>query len=182
MENTNTYKSDYGVELRNVDISDLPQLRRWRNQKEISSQMLSTDRISPKQQREWFESIQTRSDQKHWVLVCKGIRAGYVNIKGHEPIHLAGQLSVDAGLYLGNSDVRHPMLAVAAALAQLDYGFDVLKVQSVKTLVKADNSSALRLNQQLGYKIIDSGQPFVELQLLPEDYFSARERLRRFFR
>ena len=174
--------NNYGVELRAVEMCDLPLLRRWRNRDDIRLQMMQTDYISPNQQRNWFESIQYRNDQQHWVLWCKGQRAGYVNLKGKISGELFGQDIADAGIYLGPSAVRHPMLAVAAALSQLDFGFETLQIKAIRTLVKNDNHSALRLNQQLGYQVLLNKQDFIALELLPSDYFIAREKLRRFFR
>lgn len=172
----------YGVELHPIQPWDLPILRRWRNQDEVRLQMADQAIISPRQQRQWFASHRERQDQRHWVLWCRGMRAGYVNLKGERPEHLSGQTVADAGLYLGTSAVRHPMLAVAAALSQLDQGFDTLHIGCIRTLVRADNHAALRLNEQLGYRQYGQEAGFLALELLPADYHAARERLRRFFR
>ena len=130
-------------------------------------QMVSQTRISPRQQRQWFAATRERRDQQHWVLWCKGVRAGYVNLKGECQDALQGQAVADAGLYLGNSTVRHPMLAVAAALSQLDQGFDELHIGCIRTLVRENNRSALRLNEQLGYSQIRQENGFFALELLP---------------
>lgn len=175
-------KMSYGVELRPIAPWDLPALRRWRNQDEVRMQMVSQTRISPRQQRQWFTVTRERRDQQHWVLWCKGVRAGYVNLKGECQGELQGQAIADAGLYLGSSTVRHPMLAVAAALSQLDQGFNELHIGCIRTLVRENNRSALRLNEQLGYRQIGQDNGFFALELQPADYYAARERLRRFFR
>ena len=172
----------YGVELSPVRMGDLPQLRRWRNLDAVRMQMVNTDRILPHQQRSWFESIQHRQDQVHWVIRCGGQRAGYVNLKGMLPVALQGQAIAETGLYLGPSEVRHPMLAIAAAMAQLDHGFEQAEVGMMRTLVRHDNSAALRLDQQLGYQLAGTNGDFLMLELLPDHYFKARERMRRFFR
>lgn len=172
----------YGVELCPIHAWDLPTLRRWRNQDEVRLQMVDQTLISPRQQRQWFVSISERSDQQHWVLHCRGIRAGYINLKGECNAPLQGQAVADAGLYLGASTVRHPMLAIAAALSQLDQGFDICNLGCIRTLVREGNSSALRLNEQLGYRQVGQENGFFALELRPADYYAARERLRRFFR
>ncbi|WP_180343118.1 GNAT family N-acetyltransferase [Aeromonas veronii] len=176
------FKMSYGVELRPIEPWDLPALRRWRNKDEVRMQMVSQTRISSRQQRQWFADTRERQDQLHWVLWYKGVRAGYVNLKGECQGKLQGQAIADAGLYLGNSTVRHPMLAIAAALSQLDQGFDELHIGCIRTLVRENNRSALRLNEQLGYRQIGQENGFFALELQPVDYYAARERLRRFFR
>lgn len=172
----------YGVELRPVQLWDLPTLRRWRNRDEVRLQMVDQALVSPHQQRQWFAASRERLDQRHWVLWCKGMRAGYVNLKGAHRGSLQSQAMADAGLYLGATTVRHPMLAIAAALSQLDQAFDGLNIGRIRTLVRKGNNAALRLNEQLGYRPFGCETGFVSLELLPADYYAARERLRRFFR
>ncbi|MFM4948784.1 GNAT family N-acetyltransferase [Aeromonas dhakensis] len=172
----------YGVELRPLQPWDLPTLRRWRNLDEVRLQMVEQALISPRQQRQWFVSSLERADQQHWVLWCRGLRAGYVNLKGETRQSLQGQPVADAGLYLGRSSVRHPMLAIAAALSQLDQGFDTFGLGCIRTLVRTGNDAALRLNTQLGYRQQGQQGDFIALELQPADYYAARERLRRFFR
>jgi RimJ/RimL family protein N-acetyltransferase len=171
---------NYGVELRPIQPRDLPALRRWRNQDDVRMQMVSQTLISPRQQRQWFTATLERRDQRHWVLWCRGVRTGCVNLKGERHDELHGQAIADAGLYLGGSTVRHPMLAIAAALSVLDQGFDELKIGCIRTLVREGNRSALRLNEQLGYRQYGQENGFLALELLPDDYHAARDRLRRF--
>ena len=71
------------IELRPVSHWDLPSLRRWRNSPEISREMVDTSYITPSQQRRWFERITSQPDQGHWVVWVRGVRAGYMNIKGN---------------------------------------------------------------------------------------------------
>lgn len=172
----------YGVELCPVKPWDLPALRRWRNQDEVRLQMVDQTLVSPHQQRQWFAASGERLDQRHWVLWCKGTRAGYVNLKGGGQGELQGQAVADAGLYLGTSAVRHPMLAIAAALSQLDQGFDIFNIGCIRTHVRVGNHAALRLNEQLGYRQYGQDLEFIALELQPVNYYAARERLRRFFR
>jgi RimJ/RimL family protein N-acetyltransferase len=172
----------YGVELRPITPWDLPSLRRWRNQDDVRMQMVSQTLISPRQQRQWFTTTLERRDQRHWVLWCNGVRAGCVNLKGEQQVDLQGQAIADAGLYLGTSTVRHPMLAIAAALSVLDQGFDEFSIGRIRTLVREGNRAALRLNEQLGYRPHGQENGFLALELLPDDYYAARDRLSRFLR
>jgi len=89
----------YGLELRAVAKADLPTLRRWRNSPQIRCQMVDTTYISPKDQRDWFESILGCDREAHWVARFRDIRAGYMNLKGGGK--LSSQLCLDGGLYIG---------------------------------------------------------------------------------
>ena len=88
--------SGYGIELHRVSTFDLPVLRRWRNSPEIRYQMVDTAHISPRAQRMWFEKIRTSETQAHWVAWSRGVRVGYMNLKGNGP--LTSQTCLDGGL------------------------------------------------------------------------------------
>ena len=47
----------YGIVLRRLTLEDIEQVRHWRNDPEINRWMIYQDRITSKQQREWFETI-----------------------------------------------------------------------------------------------------------------------------
>ena len=115
----------YGIQIRPVTPSDLPALRRWRNSPDIGQQMVDTAYITPKKQRLWYERIVNSVEEAHWVVWCKEVRTGYMNLKGHDSLH--SQKSLDGGLYVGNSNVKHGLLGYAIALMQLDISFYHLK-------------------------------------------------------
>ncbi len=170
----------YGIELRPVTPRDLPSLRRWRNSPQISRQMLDISYITPRQQRLWYERIRDRLDQAHWVVWSKGVRTGYVNIKGEGPLELQ-QAQVDVGLYVGDSPVRRGLLGYAMAMTQLDIVFEHLSVSRVQTVIREDNYRARRFNQQLGYREERCKDGFVRLSICPSDYQAAKTRLIRYF-
>ena len=83
-----TYLRGYGIEFRPVKPFDLSSLRRWRNSPQIRRRMVDDSKITSHQHRLWYEGIRERFDQAHWVVWCKGIRTGYINIKGEGPIEI----------------------------------------------------------------------------------------------
>ena len=170
----------YGIELRPVTLRDLPTLRRWRNSPQISQQMVDTSYITPHQQRLWYEQIKNRVDQGHWVVWCKEVRAGYVNIKGEGPLEL--QTQVDSGLYVGDSPVRHGLLGLAVIMMHLDVVFEYLSVSQIKSVIREDNYRARQFNQKLGYREEGSKNGVVNLVIHSSDYKRAKTRLIRYFR
>ncbi|CAG8999579.1 MAG: hypothetical protein CENE_01558 [Candidatus Celerinatantimonas neptuna] len=174
--------SAYGVMLRPVCPADLPSLRRWRNSEPVRCQMLSQQIISARQQRCWFERMYDEPSRRHWCVEVNGLRTGYANLKGSASGNLAHQACADSGLYLGDTPVRHGLLATAVALCQLDAAFELLHIKMIKTQVKCDNSAALRLNSMLGYQRGMQEHEFITLTLVAKDYFAARQSLMRFFR
>ncbi|MFM2486770.1 GNAT family N-acetyltransferase [Celerinatantimonas yamalensis] len=172
----------YGVRLRPIVPADLPSLRRWRNSDEVRLAMLTQTHISPAQQRRWYQHIYAQPAQRHWCVEVQGIRAGYANLKGFVDAPLNGQARADSGLYLGQTRVRHGLLAIAVALCQLDAAFEQLDITTIETQVKADNHSALRLNRMLGYQSVTHIDEWLTLTLTAQPYFAARHHLMRFFR
>lgn len=177
-----SYIRGYQVELRPIEPRDLPTLRRWRNSDRVRLNMLDQSLITPHAQRQWYERICANKGQRHWLVEVDGVRAGYANLKGLQPGKLAEQAEADGGMYLGDSSVRHGLLGVAVALCQLDAAFDHLHIERLKTQVKCDNHSALRLNQVLGYKEVSHNAQWKTLTLDAADYYVARSSLMRFFR
>ncbi|MDY6986702.1 MAG: GNAT family N-acetyltransferase [Thermodesulfobacteriota bacterium] len=169
----------YGIELHPVTPCDLPCLRRWRNSPQISRQMLDRSHITPRRQRLWYEQIRDRVDQAHWVVWLKGVRTGYVNIKGKGP--LESQRQVDVGLYVGDSKVRRGLLGYAMAMMQLDIVFDQLSVARVQMVVLEDNWRVRQFNRQLGYREDGCKDGVVGLSICRSDYETAKARLTRYF-
>jgi len=169
----------YGIELRPVNPCDLPSLRRWRNNPQISQQMIDTSYITPHQQRRWYEQIKNRIDQAHWVVWCEGVRTGYVNIKGEGSLKL--QTQVDSGLYVADSQVRHGLLGLAVIMMHLDIVFEYLSVAQIKSVIRQDNDRARQFNRKLGYLEEGSKNGFVNLVIHSSDYKRAKTRLIRYF-
>ncbi|CAG9295144.1 GNAT family N-acetyltransferase [Celerinatantimonas diazotrophica] len=172
----------YGVSLKPVSPADLPALRRWRNSDEVRLNMLSQTLISPSQQRQWYERISNDESQCHWCAYVNNVRTGYANLKGFAQAPLSAQHTADSGLYLGQSSVRHGLLAAAVALCQLDVAFEQFKIGQIQTQVKRDNNSAIKLNQMLGYQPQTNENYWVTLTLTAPSYIRARQNLMRFFR
>ena len=169
----------YGIELRPVTPSDLPSLRRWRNSPQISRQMTDNFYITPHQQRLWYEGIIERVDQAHWVVWYKGVRTGYMNIKGEGPLELQKQLA--GGFYAGDSLVRHGLLGYAIVMMQLDIAFEYLSASIFRGPVLKSNYSARKLNQQLGYREEWENDGIIGIVIKPSDYKIAKKKFARYY-
>jgi len=170
----------YGIQIRPVTPSDLPTLRRWRNSPEINQQMIDTSHITPAKQRLWYEKIINRVEEVHWVIWCKGVRTGYMNLKGHDSIY--SQKSLDGGLYAGNSKVKHGLLGYAIALMQLDIAFNFLCSMKYETSYRESNLSAGKFNKQLGYREISRKDGFIRVSINSKSYNKAKTGLIRYFK
>jgi len=169
----------YGIELRPMTPCDMRSLRQWRNSSEIRLNMLDTSIISPRQQRLWYEKVKGKTDQAHWVVWCKGIRTGYLNIKGGG--HLESQEVVELGIYVGDSVVRHGLLGYAISLLGFDIAFEHLSVLLVQSWVKEDRYMVRKFDKQLGYQEGECVNGFVRLSINESGYKKAKAKLIRYF-
>jgi len=169
----------YGIELHPVTPLDLPSLRRWRNSQHIREKMVDVSIISPHQQRLWYEGIRERLDQAHWVVWCKGVRTGYINIMGEGPIEIQEQLT--GGMYTGNSGVRHGLLGYAMQLMLLDIAFEHLSVLEFRGPVRKDNLKVRQFLKKLGYREEVYKNDFVWTTICHSDYDKAKKKIVRYF-
>ena len=169
----------YGVKLYPVTPCDLPCLRRWRNSKHIRQQMTDSTYISPHQQRVWFENIQTRVDQMNWVVWCKGIRSGFMNVKGTGPIELQKQLG--GGYYVGESQIRHGLLGYAIFLMFHDIIFEYFLVSEVQDTILKSNYRARKLNKLFGYLEGQKFDKYIEISTNHSRYKTAKMKIARYF-
>ena len=81
---------------------------------------------------------------------CKGIRAGYVTIKGKGPLEHQKQLT--GGMYSGNLQNKHKLLGYAMQIMMLDILFGHLSVSKYRGPVQKKNAGVRKLCQQLGFR------------------------------
>ena len=170
----------YGIQLHPITPTDLPALRRWRNSPEISQQMVDSSHITPAKQRLWYERIINIEEEAHWVVWCKDVRTGAMNLKSHDSLY--SQKFLDGGLYVGDSNVKHGLLGYAIALMQLDIAFIHLKCLKYETSFRENNLSARRFNQQLGYQEINKKDGFIRVSITNESYLKSKDGLLRYFK
>ncbi|MEP4890009.1 MAG: GNAT family N-acetyltransferase [Aliiglaciecola sp.] len=160
----------YQLSLRQVQESDLSQLRTWRNDPQVSQFMLSQAEITEEQQSAWFRKISRDPSQQHFIIAYKDQDIGSVNIQSRElgkPLNEAH--CIEPGLYIGEPKYRNNIIAFAPTLLINDYCFETLKCKKLVARVKSDNQAALNYNLKLGYQIVNRGD-LIEISLNFDDY------------
>jgi hypothetical protein len=141
--------------------------------------MTDSTYISPHQQRVWFEYIQTRVDQMNWVVWFKGIRSGFMNVKGTGPIELQKQLG--GGYYVGESQIRHGLLGYAIFLMFHDTIFEHFLVSEIRDTVLKSNYRARKLNKLFGYLEGKEFGKYIEISITHSRYKTAKMKIARYF-
>ena len=101
-----------------------------------------------------------------------------MNVKGEGPLELQEQ--VDAGLYVGDSPVRHGLLGYAMAMMQLAIIFEHLNVLRLQSVVQ-DDYRIRRLNQQLGFREEGGKDGFIRIVMDLFDYKTTKKKFARYF-
>ena len=166
------------VDLRNMDESDIEQVRLWRNSKEVSEHMLSRNVISHEQQSKWFESAKNNTTQLYYIIQAKnGNKLGVVNFSSIDN----ESRTAEPGLYIGEVKERNSLFGMEAYYLLLKYGFEQLNLDKVYGTALSSNPTALKMNKSFGYnveEIIQNGitiegtpREVVKLYLLKKDFY-----------
>ena len=110
---------------------------------------------------------------------CKGIRAGYVTIKGKGPLEHQKQLT--GGMYSGNLQNKHKLLGYAMQIMMLDIVFGHLSVSKFRGPVQKKNAGVRKLLQQLGFREEGFKGDFVWTSIVPTDFKTSRIKFERYF-
>lgn len=162
------------VTFRKIDEFDIQLVRSWRNSDHVRLQMINQDYISPEQQISWFKTLHEKGE--HHFIYSQGIHdVGVVSLKT-----LDSPGVFEAGIFCGRTDYLGNPINIAAAMGLYDYGFQNLGNRRSRVRVLRENSSALRMNDFLGYERISEGdERVIELELTRDKYELNKNRLMR---
>lgn len=128
-----------------MQAADLDCVLAWRNHPQVSSFMLSQQRISMDEHRAWFERACADRHRRLLIVETDDSRLGFVQFHGVEP----GGVS-DWGFYAAPDAPKGSgrMLGRAA----LGYAFDALELHKVCGQALAFNEASIRLHLALGFQ------------------------------
>lgn len=172
--------SGYSVRLVPVDKSNQNLLFEWRNEVAIRQQMVNQEKITKEQHQQWFKSLNNNIAEQHFVIYYKDSAIGAINIRAVNSQDLSHCQHGEVGLYIANEKYKGNMIAFAPSLVINDFAFKQLKLNQLTSKVKADNLSALKYNQQLGYHLAPEEKDFVEINLTADNYNKSTKSLKNF--
>lgn len=161
----------YQIEFRDIEQSDIEQLRQWRNRDDIRLMMVDQSCISEAQQQAWFNGLANQSNRYHFALWFRDQLIGYANAT------LLEDSVVSTGLYIGHDKYRGSMLALCVGVGLSEWCFEQLSAAHICAQVAPHNQAALRFNASLGYHITQQNECWVFLSKTQQEFEQARERL-----
>ena len=137
------------VELRQIEESDLPKLRDWRNSPYIRAYTREYRPLNILNQKKWFESLFTDQSNIMFAIKKKGdveiigcCGLTYINWKeGH------GEISI----YIGEEKWQEKGYATDALQLLLKYGFGELRLHRIYAIIFEYNEASIKFFEKNGF-------------------------------
>ncbi|RUO30007.1 UDP-4-amino-4,6-dideoxy-N-acetyl-beta-L-altrosamine N-acetyltransferase [Aliidiomarina sedimenti] len=128
--------------LRQVDVTDLPILRRWRNHPDIRRYMYTQHEITAHEHQAWFERMQTNPQVHLLMYVEDGTPRGYaqLTVKAHR---------ADWGFYVSPDAKKGTGRKLGHTV--LDYAFHELQLEKVCGEALSFNEGSIAFHKALGF-------------------------------
>ncbi|MFT5780249.1 MAG: RimJ/RimL family protein N-acetyltransferase [Crocinitomicaceae bacterium] len=154
----------YGIELRSLTVSDLEQVRGWRNDPFVRERMFFQDEITQEDQKRWFSQLDDSS--QYYIIVFDEVPIGVINVKSIDWKLRTGE----AGIFIGVEEYRNSFVSMLAILCMMDAYFDAFDFTKLTAIIRADNVSAKRFNLDLGYQIDHEDAERIGVHITPSAY------------
>ncbi len=148
----------YGITLERLKEEDVELVRQWRNSDPVRMNMNYREIITPEQQREWFNSINTVNF--HYVVIqYQGEKIGLLNDKNID----WDALTSETGIFIGRPEFYHTFVPYLVSIAGIETLFYFAGWKKQYAHILRSNTNAINYNLQLGYKLCE-GQENVDHQ------------------
>ena len=165
------------VSMREIENDDIQLIRYWRNLDHVRSRMVMQNYIERDGQRRWFENL-TRNTSFYFIYGLGSRDIGCVNCTKID----RGKKSFEGGIFCGDTEYLNHWVNILACLKMYDFAFDELGLEVSYATILLDNPTALNLNTQLGYSMVDSEENNIgRFVLHKNDYKEKTQGLRKFF-
>jgi hypothetical protein len=132
----------------NVSDNLVEVVRNWRNKKNVSQYMITNHYITPEEHRQWIEKLKTKTTAKTWVVNFDGKPVGVVSLSN---INLE-EKTAEWGFYIAEESARGKGIGSKVLYQLLNYVFDTLHLQTLRTMVLGNNPLGLRLYEKFGFR------------------------------
>ncbi|PJB14648.1 MAG: hypothetical protein CO118_07555 [Flavobacteriales bacterium CG_4_9_14_3_um_filter_32_8] len=155
----------YGIQLKKITIEDIELIRTKRNAENISSKMIYREFISPEQQLKWFNSI-NNFNNFYYLIIYNQQPIGLINDQNLDWKNLTSE----AGLFVWEENYLKTIVPALATLTLMELGFEILSWNKTVIKVLASNQEGLTYNKQIGFKVVNTHNGIVYMELDRESY------------
>ncbi len=137
----------YGIQLKNLEVSELEMVRNWRNSDDVRSYMQYQKLISSEMQFKWFKSLDSACNL-YFVIQSEEEKIGLINLK-----EIDWELkTAEAGIFVGNRNFINSSIPVLATITIMEFAFEVLGLKTLKAKIGCANTKVIQFNESIGYK------------------------------
>jgi RimJ/RimL family protein N-acetyltransferase len=129
-----------------ISENDLEQIRHWRNQEHVRSNMDHQELITSGEQKRWFDSLDKKKNL-YFRIISKNEPIGVLNLKDINWDNGTAQ----AGIFVGEQKHLSTMMPIIAVFVLMKVCFDCFALKSLTAKIAKHNTNALRFNSQFGY-------------------------------
>ncbi len=148
----------YGITLERLKEKDIELVRQWRNSDPVRMNMNYREIITPKMQRDWFQSI--NNVNFHYVMIhYQGEKIGLLNDKN---IDWEARTS-ETGIFIGRPEFFHTFVPYLVSVAGIETLFYFTGWKKQYAHILRSNTNAINYNLHLGYQLCE-GQEGIEHQ------------------
>ncbi len=172
------------INLVEIKEEDLELIRRWRNSKEVSQYMYTSEEITSENQKKWFERIKLDASQKYWLIEYNGKKLGLVSIYNIKE----NFKHCSWAFYIGNTEVRGAGIGSKVEFTILNYVFETMKFNKLMCEVFSFNEKVIHMHEKFGFNqeglfkkhILKDGKYFdvVALAILKHEWDLLKENLK----
>jgi RimJ/RimL family protein N-acetyltransferase len=164
----------YGITLERLRWSHLDAVRRWRNDDRVRSRMRIQDIITPESHLSWFRSLHQRND---WYFLARAGNdvLGVFDIRNIDWESRSGE----AGAFVSTPEFIGSPDCALAILALMDFGFFILRLETLEAKYHPSFREVEALNVKLGYEVCGvDGDGFVKAKVTASRYLASMGSLR----
>jgi len=128
----------------------------WMNDPQVNKYLESGGDYTLEKLTDYLEEVE-RSPKYFWAITLKEINTHVGNIK-IDPIH-SKHLYGEYGIMIGDRNVWGKGIAKETSETIIDFCFNTLNLKKINLGVRKNNSSAIRLYEELGFTIENKSKP-----------------------
>ncbi|MCK9219773.1 MAG: hypothetical protein PHF97_06945 [Bacteroidales bacterium] len=148
----------YGIILERLREEDIEMVRTWRNSDPVRLNMKYQDIITPRQQQDWFISINNLRFN-YLMIHYRGEKIGILNDKNID----WETRSSESGIFLGRTEFYNTFVPYLVSVAGIETTFYLLGWEKQYAHILRSNRNAIKFNSQLGYQLSE-GQEDIDHQ------------------
>lgn len=140
------------VTLRLLELRDLAMTREWRNQDRVRMKFVTTNKLEPESHKRWFEQYLLKDDDYLFLIEETETLNKPVGQIGMYNIDREARKAEYGRLMIGEEDALGLGIAAEASRLMIEHFCRNFGIDNVYLEVKADNESAYKLYESLGFE------------------------------